>query len=81
MIKNKLPIFLAAVFACSLALADEPIVKPLTESELLKQIESLKPARDGAATPSPGATPAAAPNASSVANPSDTLFQAAGRFG
>jgi len=80
-IKYILPIFLAAVIAGSLALAEQPAVKPLTESELLKQIEQLKPAKDGAATPSPGVNPSTAPNAAAVANPNDALFNASGTSG
>ncbi|MEI9894016.1 MAG: LptA/OstA family protein [Chthoniobacter sp.] len=57
MIKNRFPILLAAALTCSPALAQGPSDKPLTESELLKQIETLKPARDGAATPSASPSP------------------------
>jgi lipopolysaccharide export system protein LptA len=57
-IQNRLPILLAAAIACSSAWAQSTGDKPLTEAELLKQIESLNPLK-GAATPNPRATPAA----------------------
>ncbi|MDR3405464.1 MAG: hypothetical protein P4L99_23415 [Chthoniobacter sp.] len=79
MIKNKFSIFLAAVIACSAALAQVPADKPLTENDLLKQIETLKP-KDTPA-PSSGAIPAAGPNAGSVLNPNDPLFNLTGAGG
>jgi lipopolysaccharide export system protein LptA len=51
-IKHRLPIFLAVAVACSSALAEEPGEKPLTEAELIKQIEALNPGLTAAAQPS-----------------------------
>jgi len=50
---KSLPYLLAAVLACSASLAQNANDKPLTEAELLKQVESLTPASVKAATPAP----------------------------
>jgi hypothetical protein len=72
-IKNRLPILLAAVVVCSPALGQNPGEKPLTEKELLKQIESLNPAKPAATS-----VPAAVPHSNPAPNP---LFNPAGAPG
>ena len=71
MLKNRFPIFFAAVVACSPAFAQSTDGKPLTEGELLKQIESLN-ATKSAATPSPAARSPVNPAASPLFNPAGT---------
>lgn len=59
-IHPRLPILLLAAVAAAPALAQGPsnIDKPLTQEELLKQIESITPSKGGA-TPAPGINPLA----------------------
>jgi lipopolysaccharide export system protein LptA len=58
-IKKLLPFLLAAALSCPLASAQKFGDKPLTEDDLLKQIESLTPKTTGTAAPK--ATPASTP--------------------
>lgn len=44
MIKNRFSLFLVAAAACSPVLAENAAEKPISESDLLKQIEAIKPA-------------------------------------
>ena len=74
MIKNRLPIFLAAAIIGAPAWAQNASDKPLSEAELLKQIDSLNPNKE-AATPIPRATaakPVAKPAASALFNSQNT---------
>ena len=71
MIKKRLLIFFAAVALCSPAWAQSTGAKPLTERELLKQIELLNPTKP-AATPSPSASLPVNPAANPLFNPAGT---------
>jgi hypothetical protein len=63
--------------ACAPVLAQTPADKPLTEGELLKQIETLNPIKAGAAG-SPAATPGATPSPSSVTIPNSLILSTPG---
>ncbi|HSI10768.1 MAG TPA: hypothetical protein VK961_01935, partial [Chthoniobacter sp.] len=45
MIKNRLPLFLATVAVCVPALAENATPKPLSENDLLRQIEAITPSK------------------------------------
>lgn len=50
MINKRLPIFFATAIVCSPLLAENPNDKPISEGELLKQIEALNPVKSTATT-------------------------------
>lgn len=63
MIKNRFPLFLATVVVCSPVLAQNAEKPPLSENDLLKQIEAITPSKSAPSVlpAAPGATPVALP--------------------
>jgi len=76
-IKNRFPLFLVAAVACSPVLAENAAEKPISESDLLKQIEAIKPAGATVSvtptSPAANATVSPAPASNIIKLPGDKL--------
>jgi len=84
-IHKSLTNLLVAALACSAVFAQDAAPKPMTQADLLKQIETLNPAIKPPATPAPApvltASPFASPAVATVAGVANSLLNSAGLSG